>query len=96
MSSLCLVHVYMDLALRHAAAYVVMVMARHTRARVAVIHYADWKLTKQDEAVTDAELNAALTRIRELLFAFERACIEHYQPCYNGYNGRSVGENTSE
>lgn len=70
-----------------------LIIERHPDACVAVIHYPDWKLTVLDEAMSEGEVNAALTRVRELLFAFERACIEHYQPCYNG---RSAAEAQSE
>lgn len=61
-----------------------VVLERHPQARVAVIHYPFWKLTALTDAVTSEEKDAAWGRIRELLFGLERACIEYYQPMYNG------------
>lgn len=61
-----------------------VVLERHPQARVAVIHYPFWKLPALNDAVTSEEKDAAWGRIRELLFGLERACIEYYQPMYNG------------
>ncbi|WP_137940372.1 hypothetical protein [Chitinivorax sp. B] len=61
-----------------------LVLERHPQARVAVIHYPFWKLPSLNDAVTSEEKDAAWGRIRELLFGLERACIEYYQPRYNG------------
>lgn len=61
-----------------------LVLNRHPQARVAVIHYPVWKFHALDYAVKPEEKEAAWARIRELLFDLERACIEYYQPKYNG------------
>ncbi len=61
-----------------------LVLERHPQARVAVIHYPFWKLPSINDAVTSEEKDAAWGRIRELLLGLERACIEYYQPRYNG------------
>lgn len=61
-----------------------LVLERHPQARVAVIHYPFWKLPAFSDAVTSEEKDAVWGRIRELLFGLERACIEYYQPRYNG------------
>lgn len=61
-----------------------LVLERHPQARVAIIHYPFWKLPALNDAVTSAEKEAAWGRIRGLLFGLECACIEYYQPRYNG------------
>lgn len=61
-----------------------VVRERHPEARVAVIHYPFWKLPEYNAAVTSEEKDAAWGRIRALLFGIEAACIEYYQPRYNG------------
>lgn len=60
------------------------VLEYHPLARVAVIHYPFWKLAALNNAVTSEEKDAAWGQVRTLLFGLEKACIEHYQPRYNG------------
>ena len=54
---------------------------------MAVIHYPFWKLPAFNDAVTSEEKDVVWGSIRELLFGLERACIEYYQPRYNGMLG---------
>lgn len=61
-----------------------LILERHPQARVAVVHYPYWKLSALNNAVTFLEKDAAWGRIRTFLFGLERACIDYYQPRYNG------------
>jgi hypothetical protein len=60
------------------------ILKRHPEARVALIYYPYWKLAEVDDVVTEEDERAVWSRIRQLIFGFEQACIAHYQPRYNG------------
>jgi hypothetical protein len=61
-----------------------IILERHPKAHVALIHYPVAKFAGLGNAVTSAEHDAAWSRIRELVFGLERACIGFYRPRYNG------------
>lgn len=60
------------------------ILELHPHARLATIPYPVWDVADFSTAVTGADISRAWARVRELLFAFEAACIAHYNPIYNG------------
>lgn len=61
-----------------------VIVERHPKASVGLIHYPAAKFVGLTNAVTNAESEAAWSRIRELIYGVEQACIRFYRPRYNG------------